>query len=63
MYIVSGGQTLDDIIEAAKKKWGEDINLCDIIIEAEKIHTSCIYYDQHDPSDWTNYLKLTLIKI
>ena len=62
MYIVSTGETLDDIIEKARTKWGKDINLGDIIIESEKIHTSCIYYDGYDGGDWTNYLKLTLVK-
>lgn len=26
------------------------------------IHTNCLYYDQYDPGDYTNYLKITRIK-
>lgn len=28
-------------------------------IEAEYIHTDCIYYDSFDPDDWTNYICFT----
>lgn len=29
-------------------------------IRAERIHTRCIYYDCHDPSDWDDFLVFTL---
>lgn len=47
------------IIEKAKFKWGDDITLDELYISAENIHTRCIYYDQHDPSDWDVYLVIS----
>jgi len=30
----------------------------DIAVEAEKIHTHCIYYDLYDASDYTDFIVL-----
>jgi hypothetical protein len=42
----------------ARDRWGQDINLNDILIESERIHTRCIHYDLHDPSDWTDFIMI-----
>lgn len=57
-YIIVGTD-LGDIMERAKRKFGEDITLDDIDITAEHIHTDAIGYDLHDPSDWTEFLKIS----
>ena len=59
---MEGQVTLDDILETAKVKWGEDVDLSKIDIQAEHIHTNCIGYDRYDPGDYTNYLKISLLK-
>lgn len=47
---------LDDILGRAYEKWGSDINISYLKIEAKYIHTECLGYDRYDPSDYTNYL-------
>jgi hypothetical protein len=42
----------------AKERWGQDINLNNILIESQRIHTECIYYDLHDPGDWTDFIRI-----
>lgn len=52
---------LAEIFEIAKRKWPE-ATLESLEISAEKIHTSCIYYDLYDGGDWTNFLVITYNK-
>ncbi len=52
----SGGISLSDLMRRVGDKWGEPVSLDDITITAEKIHTSCLTYDLHDPSDHTDFL-------
>lgn len=47
---------LSEILELAKEKWGEDIDLDQITIRSEYIHTDCLTYDQYDPSDYTCFV-------
>lgn len=47
---------LSDILELAKEKWGEDVDMDDINIRSEYIHTDCLTYDQYDPSDYTRFI-------
>lgn len=58
MYLVSSNQTLAELLEAAQRKWPE-ASLENILIEAEYIHTHCLYYDRYDPSDYTLFVSLT----
>lgn len=51
-------QRLGTIIEMAKKKWGNDIDLDELKIEPEHIHTEALGYDRYDSSDYTNYLRV-----
>ena len=54
--------TLFDIIYIVRSKWPElsDLDSLDSIsINAENIHTDCLEYDLHDPSDYTNFIVLT----
>lgn len=50
------------IIEMARERWGQDINLNDILIESRRIHTECIYYDLHDPGDWTDFIRISRVR-
>lgn len=55
-YLESSYQhSIEDILELAKNKWG-DISISDIMITCQNIHTNCITYDLHDPSDYTEFL-------
>lgn len=59
IYIVSAIESLADIILMVRQKW-PDATLDDVRIEAKNIHTSCLTYDQHDSSDYTEFLVITL---
>lgn len=56
---LQGAQSLSEIIDAARAKWGEGISLDDISITPEHIHTRCLGYDKYDPADWTDFLVVT----
>lgn len=58
---LTGPRTLAEIHDLAREHFGNRFKLGKIEIEPEYIHTSCLYYDQHDSSDWTNFLKITLL--
>ena len=59
MYIESNSITLNDLIRKAQDKWpGIDLN--DIAITSEEIHTQCIGYDMYDPFDYTNFIVLQI---
>jgi len=49
---------LSYILEKARDKWGADIDIDQICIEPEYIHTACLGYDCYDPGDYTNYLRI-----
>ena len=56
--------SLSEIYDKAKEKWGDDISLDDIKVEAEYIQMECIGYDvyaAYDPVDYTNYLRVIKI--
>lgn len=48
--------TLSDILNQARVKWGEDIDLTKLKISPQYIHTDCLTYDCYDSSDYTNFL-------
>lgn len=52
---------LGDILELAYEKWGESIDINDINIAAEYIHTECLGYDLYDAGDYTRYLRIEYI--
>lgn len=54
---LSYGSTLQDILDIVTSKW-PDTKFDDIEIDSEYIHTNCIYYDLHDPSDHTPFLHI-----
>ncbi len=59
-YIASNSWTsLADILRKAKEKWGDDLDFSDIQISSEYIHTSCLSYNQYDPSDYTCFTVIT----
>lgn len=50
------GMSLLDIMSAVKDKWGENLDIEDVNIRCEYIHTYCLGYDLHDSSDYTNFI-------
>lgn len=53
---IYGNYSLSEIIEKVKDHFGNDINLDEITIRSEYIHTSCLTYDLYAPSDYTNFI-------
>lgn len=51
--------SLSDLLDRAKDHFG-DFDPDKLLITPEHIHTSCLYYDAHDPMDWTHFIKLEL---
>jgi len=49
------------ILELAREKWGVDIDIEKLGIEAEYIHTDCLGYDSYDPFDYNCYLRIQYI--
>lgn len=59
IYIESGfDKSLSDIINIIHEKWGTDVNIDDVIIDAEYRHVTCIGYDLYDPSDYCTYVHI-----
>lgn len=62
MYVVSClSHSISYLIDLARIRWPE-ASLDDIEISAEKIRTSCLYYDLYDSTDYTNFIILEYIK-
>ena len=40
-------------------EWWPDVNIRDIIISVEYIHTKCLTYDLYDSSDYTCFIVIT----
>lgn len=55
---VSETFSLNEILDIINEKW-PDIHLDFVDISSENIHTSCLTYDRHDPSDYTNFTVIT----
>ena len=56
--------TLADIIYMVQSKWPDlsdfdSLDLDSINISAESIHTDCLGYDLHVPTDYTNFIVIT----
>lgn len=49
---------LEGLMERIRAKW-PNVALSSLDISAEHIHTSCLTYDLHDPSDYTTFIKVT----
>jgi hypothetical protein len=57
---LSSSTPIPDIIDLIDQKWpGSGFSLGNFEISAEHIHTECIWYDLHDPSDYTTFIKIT----
>lgn len=56
---LEGSATLQDILQRAREKWGAELLLDHLTIAPEHIHTRCLTYDLHDPSDYDNFLCIT----
>lgn len=65
MYIDGSGNyglnSIAEIIDKARQKW-PGIELDQLRIRAEHIHTDCLGYDRYDASDYTNYICIERIK-
>lgn len=55
-FYLTGSHTIVEIVHIAREKWRGNINYEDIVIESENIHTSCLTYDCHDSSDYTQFI-------
>jgi hypothetical protein len=64
LYIYSGfgNISFSDLLDSIKNHFGEDIDLSALTITPEHIHTRCITYDLHDPSDYDDYLVIERCK-
>jgi hypothetical protein len=52
---IAGSESLVEILRRAQEKW-PDGTQDQISIEADYIHTDCLYYDLYDSGDWTRFL-------
>ena len=53
----TSGVSLQYVSELVHDKWG--VELTDVSIRSENIHTGCLTYDLHDSSDYTNFIVIT----
>lgn len=51
-------KNLGFILETAREKWGNDINIEDLEIQPEYIHEEALGYDRYDSSDYACYLRI-----
>lgn len=58
-FFIAREMDLPTILTKIKDKW-PNVPLDKIRIESEYIHTDCITYDLYDPSDYTNFIKVSL---
>ena len=61
-----GTRTLEVIFNDAKThfaRFGIEVQMSDLEITAEKIHTYCLTYDRYDPGDWTDFLVIRKIEV
>ena len=58
MYLY-GEHSLLEIWEICESKFGKNINLADINIETEHIHTRCLGFDSYDSADWDTFIVIT----
>ena len=54
--------TFSDLIEMAKNYFGAGVNLDQLKITSEYIHTRCITYDLYDPNDYDNYIVIEVLE-
>lgn len=60
-FYIRDEATIKEITERALDYWGV-AGFTGIRIIPENIHTRCVTYDRHDPSDWDNFLKIERIE-
>ena len=61
-FWIEEGASLQEIGERAAEHFKRDkIELSDITISAEYIHTDCLGYDKYDAGDYTNYLRISIL--
>ncbi|GEM_PF-4170224 len=59
LYIQGNDHTdFEDLWQKAQKKW-PGIKMEELEIAPEYVHTHHLNYDRYDPSDYTNFLRLT----
>jgi hypothetical protein len=59
-FFIAGSASLEAILDLAKAKW-PGIELIDIHIEPQNIHTDCLTYDLYDSGDYTQFLRISRI--
>ncbi len=55
-----GALSLAEIIEKAKEYFGQDIDFSKLSITGDHIKTDCLGYDEYDPSDYTDFIRIEL---
>lgn len=59
MYFINGLFHLDEALQAAREKWGRNLEFDDITLGAEHIQIDHFRYDLYDSGDWANYVTFT----
>lgn len=57
---LTGDLSLLDLCQKAWEYFGDRYNVYKVEVTAERIHTHCLGYYAYDPSDYTDFLVLTL---
>jgi hypothetical protein len=53
-------QSISSLIEIIKEKFGDAVDLENVMISSENIQVSCLGYDLYDGSDYMNFLVVEL---
>jgi hypothetical protein len=59
IYIKNLNYSLQELVDICKAKWDID-DLLRFKLDFEEIQVKCFGYDQYDPSDYREYLVITL---
>lgn len=59
---IEDGATLFEIQDRIHEKWGENMTSLEFRFTSEYVHTQCLGYDRYDPTDYTRFLRISLVK-
>jgi hypothetical protein len=63
LYIeANDSQTMESIIQEARKHFGAYTELCLLSFRSSHIHMRCLTYDLYDAGDYDNYIIIERIK-
>jgi hypothetical protein len=61
-FYITGEWSISQILEMASNHFGRELDISEIYISSEYIHTHCLTYDCYDPSDYTCFTVIKLYK-